>query len=180
MVVDVESGPAPTEKGSFAKEQDRGEGREKQSQAGDKVILCETGKKENDDQTQNGKEKVDNAVTDQPGQLTQAGNENSETISVNTNQDSRIEVEGDTQGQSNTEESGKANSQKLTETRTDKCQTVADDRNKKLVTVEEAEENSPAEPMEVEATETSATDVSAAFRGEEDTCTGLILTLSYT
>lgn len=180
MVVDVESGPAPTEEGSFAKEQDRQEGREKQSQAGDKVILCETGKKENDDQTQNGKEKVDNAVTDQPGQLTQAGNENSETISVNTNQDSRTEVEGDTQGQSNTEESGKANSQKLTETRTDKCQTVADDRNKKLVTVEEAEENSPAEPMEVEATETSATDVSAAFRGEEDICTGLILTLSYT
>lgn len=183
MVADMESGPAPAQEGSSgpaAKEQDSQEGREEKSEAAeDKGILCETGKPENDNQTQNDIEKADKAVTDQPGQseenkvLTKAGRENSETISVNT-KDSHTEIEGDTQGQSNTEESGETNSQKLTKTETDKCQTVmqADNRNNKVVTVGEAEQNSPAEAMEVEATETSTTD--DAVRGEEDTGAGLI------
>lgn len=191
MMVDVESGPAPAQEGSFgptAKEQECQEEREEGSQAAeDKLILCETGTPESDDQTQNEIEKVEKAVTDQPEQseeikvLTKAGNENSETISVNTKEDSHTETEGDTQGQSNTEESSEATSQKLVaETETEKCKTVIQaDRNNKVVTIDEAEQNSPAEAMEVEATDTTTTDTSAAVRGE-DTGTGLILPLSYT
>lgn len=151
--------------------------------AEDKAVLCETDKRENVD-----KEKLDKAVKDQPElseennkELTKAGNEISETISVNTNQDSHTETKGDTQGQSNTEESGETNCQKLTETETDKCQTVteAGDGNNRVLNVEESAQNSPAEPMELEATETSTTDTPEAVKGEEDTSTGLILTLSY-
>lgn len=187
MVVDVELGPAPAQEGGFKpteKEQGSQEGREKRSHsAEDKVILCETGKTENDDETQNDKEKVDKAVTDQPGQseenskvLTKAGNENSQAISVKPNQDSHTETETDTQGQSNTEESGETKSQKLTETET---VTDVDDGNSKVVTVEEAKQNSPTEPMEMEATQTSTTDASEAVRGEEDSGTGLIFTPCY-
>ncbi|KAM6936195.1 ATPase family AAA domain-containing protein 2 isoform 2-T2 [Lycodopsis pacificus] len=160
MVVDVESGPAPAQEGSFGPTVTERDSRA----ADDTLIQCDTGKAENDDQSQNEKERVDEVVTDQPGQLeenkmlTKAGNDNSETISVNTNKDSHTKTEGDTHGQSNTEE---------------KCPTVtqADDRNNKVVTVEGAEQNSPAEPMEVEATDTSTTDVSAAIREEDDTGT---------
>ncbi|XP_070767520.1 ATPase family AAA domain-containing protein 2-like [Enoplosus armatus] len=175
MLVDVDSGPAPVQESSLgptAKAQDSQEG---SRAAEDKVILCETGKPENGDQSQIDKEKVAEAVTDQPGQaeenkaLTKAGNENNESI---CNTDKESHTEGDTQGQSNTEESGDTNSKMLTETETDKSQTVmqAHDRNK-VVAVEEGEQNSHAEPMEVEATETSSTDASAAVRGEEDTGT---------
>lgn len=175
MVVDIESGPAPAQEGSIG--QDGQEGREEISQAAeDDVILCKTGKTENYYQTQNNKEKVDKSVTEQQGQsaenkkvLTKAGNENSESISVNTNPDSHMETERDTWERSNTETSGKTNSQKLTET----------ENNNKVVTVEEAEQNSPTEPMEVEATETATTDISEAVRGE-DTGTGWIFTLSHT
>ncbi|XP_074510873.1 ATPase family AAA domain-containing protein 2 isoform X3 [Sebastes fasciatus] len=181
MMADVESGRAPAQEGSLeptVKEQDSQEGREEGSEAADDdVKLCETGKAENDDRTRNEKETADEVVTDQPGQseenqvLAKAGNENSVTISLNTNKDSHTETDRATQGQSNTEESGETDSQKLTETETDKCQTViqADDRNNEVVTVEEAEKT--AEPMEVEATDTSTTDASAAGRGEEDTGT---------
>ena len=162
-MADVEAGPEPAQEG-----QDSQDGREEA-----KVILCETGKPENDVQTQNEKERVDEAVRDQPAESEEDKvlNGNSETISVNTKKD-----EGDSQGQSNTEESAEANSQKLSETETEECQTVAqaDDRNNKVITVEEAEQSSPAEPMEVEATDTSTTEASAAIR-EEDTGTGLIL-----
>ncbi|XP_018539421.1 ATPase family AAA domain-containing protein 2 isoform X1 [Lates calcarifer] len=182
MVVDVESGPAEAQEGSVgpnAKEQDSHEkGIEERSQAmEDKVILCEIEKNENDNHTGNEKEKVDKAVTDEPGQseennkaMTGGRDENSEVISANTNKDSNTETEGNTQGQSSTAESGKTNDQKLTQTEMEKCQTVrqADDRNNKLATAEEAELNSHAEPMEVEATETSTTDTSSAIRGEED------------
>ncbi|XP_049438533.1 ATPase family AAA domain-containing protein 2-like isoform X1 [Epinephelus fuscoguttatus] len=179
MMVDVESVAAPTQEGSFgptAMEQVCQEGGEERSEAAeDKVLLREMGNPENDE-TQNDNEKVDKAVTDQPGQseengvLTKAENENSETTSVNTTKDGHAESEGNTQGQSSTEERGETNSQKLTETETEKCQTViqADERNNEVVTVEEVEQNSPAEPMEVEATDTSTTDASAAVRGEED------------
>ncbi|XP_031731941.1 ATPase family AAA domain-containing protein 2 isoform X1 [Anarrhichthys ocellatus] len=163
MVVDIESGPSPAQEGSFGPTV-----KERDSRAADDMLTqCDTGKAENDDQTQNEIERVDEVVTDQPGQseenkmLTKARNDNGETISVNTNKDSHTETEQDTQGQSNTEESGE----------TEKCPTVtqADDRNNKVVTVEAAEQNSPAEPIEVEATDTSTTDVSAAIGGEEDT-----------
>ncbi|XP_034385082.1 ATPase family AAA domain-containing protein 2-like isoform X3 [Cyclopterus lumpus] len=145
MMVDVESGP----------------------------IQCDSGKAENDDETRDEKERLGEVVADQPGKSeekkvsTNPGNENSRTISVNTNTDGHAETEGRTQGQCNTEERAETDSQKLTETET--CQTVtqADNRNNNnVVTVEVTEQNGPAEPMEVEAT-----DASAATRGEEDTCT---------
>uniref|UniRef100_A0A8C3ACY7 ATPase family AAA domain-containing protein 2 n=1 Tax=Cyclopterus lumpus TaxID=8103 RepID=A0A8C3ACY7_CYCLU len=148
MMVDVESGP----------------------------IQCDSGKAENDDETRDEKERLGEVVADQPGKSeekkvsTNPGNENSRTISVNTNTDGHAETEGRTQGQCNTEERAETDSQKLTETET--CQTVtqADNRNNNnVVTVEVTEQNGPAEPMEVEAT-----DASAATRGEEDTCTDKI------
>ncbi|XP_070821724.1 ATPase family AAA domain-containing protein 2-like isoform X1 [Chaetodon trifascialis] len=179
MMIDVQSGPALAQEGRFKPtemEQGSQEEREERSQpAEDKLILCETGTTENDHQTQNDKDKVEKAVTDQPGQsvenskvFAKAGNENSETISVTPNQDSHTETETDTQGQSNTEQSDETESQKLTETET---VTEADDRNKKVVTVEEAKQNSPAEPVEVETMQISTIDASEAVRGEEDTGT---------
>uniref|UniRef100_A0A4W6ECK4 ATPase family AAA domain-containing protein 2 n=1 Tax=Lates calcarifer TaxID=8187 RepID=A0A4W6ECK4_LATCA len=92
MVVDVESGPAEAQEGSVgpnAKEQDSHEkGIEERSQAmEDKVILCEIEKNENDNHTGNEKEKVDKAVTDEPGQseennkaMTGGRDENSELL----------------------------------------------------------------------------------------------------
>lgn len=172
MVVDVKSGPAPTQEGSIG--QDSQEGREEISQVAEtEVILCETGKTENDYQTQNDKEKVDTSVTEQEQsdenkELTKPVNENSETISVNTNQDSHTEMERDTWGQSNRGKSGKTNIWWLRET-----------ENNKVVTVEEAEQNSFTEPMEVEAKEMATTDTSDAVRGE-DTGTGWMFLLSHT
>uniref|UniRef100_A0A671WDC1 ATPase family AAA domain-containing protein 2 n=1 Tax=Sparus aurata TaxID=8175 RepID=A0A671WDC1_SPAAU len=101
MVIDEESGPVPAKESSLQpieKEQDSQEGEEEMSPAAeDKAVLCETDKRENVD-----KEKLDKAVKDQPElseennkELTKAGNEISETISVNTNQDSHTETKGD-------------------------------------------------------------------------------------
>lgn len=174
MMVDGESGPAPAQEGSLGpteNEEDSQQGREEKSPAAeDKVILYGSGKPEDDDQIE--KESVDK---DQSGQseeikVLKGGNQTSESIPVNTNKDSHTVTEGDTQGPSNTEEGAETKGQELTETRTEKCRAVTqtDDSNK-VVTVEEAEQNSPAEPMEVEAANTSTTDVSAAHRGEEDT-----------
>ncbi|XP_040899672.1 ATPase family AAA domain-containing protein 2-like isoform X2 [Toxotes jaculatrix] len=180
MVVDVESGPAEAQEGSSGPtvrklNSQEEKGKEEASRAAeDEVNMCESEKRESDNHTQNGKEKVDKAVTDEPEEnnkaMPEGGDENSETISANTIKDRRTETKGDTQGQSSTAESGETNDQKLTETEIEKCQTVkqADDRNKKVATAEEAEVNSHAEPMEVEATETSTTDASAAVRGDED------------
>lgn len=184
MMVDVKLGPATSQEGSFgpaSKKQDNQgdeEGREERSQAAeDKVVQCESEKTANGDQKLN--KKTQN-VTDQSGPteenqaLIEGGNE---TISVNT-KDSHTETEGETQGQSNTVESGETNNQKLTETETEKCQTVSVENNRnKVATTEEAELNSHAVPMEVEATETSTTGASAAVRGE-DINTGWILALS--
>lgn len=174
MMVDGESGPAPAQEGSLGpteNEEDSQQGREEKSPAAeDKVILCGSGKPEDDDQIE--KESVDK---DQSGQseenkVLKGGNRTSESIPVNTNKDSHTVTEGDTQGPSNTEEGAETKGQELTETRTEKCRAVTqtDDSNK-VVTVEEAEQNCPAEPMEEEAANTSTTDVSAAHRGEEDT-----------
>ncbi|XP_010777920.1 ATPase family AAA domain-containing protein 2-like [Notothenia coriiceps] len=173
MMVDGESGPAPAQEGSLEpteNEQDSQQGREEKSPAAeDKVILCGSGKPEDDDQIE--KESVDK---DQSGQseeikVLKGENQTSESIIVDTNKDSHTVTEGDTQGPSNTEEGAETKGQELTETRTEKCRAVTqtDDSNK-VVTVVEAEQNSPAEPME-EAANTSTTDVSAAHRGEEDT-----------
>ncbi len=195
MVLEVESGPAAAKEGGFVpseKEQDSVEwGGEMRQAAKDELIFCETGKTENDDQTQFDKGKTDKAVTDLPEQaeednkeLTVAGNEISETTSMNTNQDRHTETEGDTQGQSNAEEklTDETKSHKLPENETEGCKTVidVDDCNNKVSTVEKAEQNCPTEAMEVEATETSPTDTSEAVRGEQDNGTGLILTLSHT
>ncbi|XP_039974151.1 ATPase family AAA domain-containing protein 2-like isoform X2 [Xiphias gladius] len=186
MVADVESGPAEAHEGRSgptAREQDCQEekGIEERSQAAeDKAILCESEKTKHDDHTQNENKKVDNAVTDDPGQseenkkaMTEGGNENTETISSNTNKHSHTETQENTQGQSSTAVSGESNNQKLTETETDKIQTIrqADERNNKVSTQQEAKLNSHAGPMEEEATETSTTDASAAVREEEDTNT---------
>uniref|UniRef100_A0A4W6ECW0 ATPase family AAA domain-containing protein 2 n=1 Tax=Lates calcarifer TaxID=8187 RepID=A0A4W6ECW0_LATCA len=107
-------------------------------------------------------------ITDITPQRDPAGATAAVTPNTSASTDSNTETEGNTQGQSSTAESGKTNDQKQ-----------ADDRNNKLATAEEAELNSHAEPMEVEATETSTTDTSSAIRGEEDPNTGWILTLSH-
>uniref|UniRef100_A0A7N8WUL7 ATPase family AAA domain-containing protein 2 n=1 Tax=Mastacembelus armatus TaxID=205130 RepID=A0A7N8WUL7_9TELE len=163
-VIDVESGSAA---GSFqlsTVEQNSPEekGREERSQVAEKVILCQNGKHKNFNQIQDEK---DQKITDQSGQLEQKkvkGDENSGAVSVYINKDSHKETQGDTQGQSNTVECGKTNNQKLTETESEKCQTVsmADIKNNKVARAEEALLNSHAEPMEVEATEISTTDTS--------------------
>lgn len=160
MVIDVEPGPSPTQEGSIG--QDSQEGREDISQAAEHaVVLCEIGKAENDYQAQNNNKKVDMSITDQEQSdenkvLTKAVSENSETISVNTNQYSHTEMERDTLGQSNSGKIGKTNIWRLRET-----------ENNKVVTVDEAEQNSFTGPMEVEAKETVTTDASEAVRGED-------------
>ncbi|XP_044214313.1 ATPase family AAA domain-containing protein 2-like isoform X2 [Thunnus albacares] len=184
-VVDVESVPAAAHKGSSestAKEQDsqeecEEEGREERSQAAeDELIVCANQKPESDEQRQNEKEKADEAVTDQSGENHQhreeGGDESSEITAVNTNKHSHAEI-GENQGQSYTEDCGETHSEKQTETEAEKCQTVTqeDDRSSEVATAEEAEQNSEAEPMEVDATETSTTEPSAAVRGEDDTST---------
>uniref|UniRef100_A0A7N9B1E8 ATPase family AAA domain-containing protein 2 n=1 Tax=Mastacembelus armatus TaxID=205130 RepID=A0A7N9B1E8_9TELE len=135
-VIDVESGSAA---GSFqlsTVEQNSPEekGREERSQVAEKVILCQNGKHKNFNQIQDEK---DQKITDQSGQLEQKkvkGDENSGAVSVYINKDSHKETQGDTQGQSNTVECGKTNNQKLTETESEKCQTVsmADIKNNKV------------------------------------------------
>lgn len=186
MVVNIKSLPATAQEGNIgpaAKKQDSQEdegGREERSQATeDKVVQCESERVENCNQEQ-GRTKQN--IIDQSEHLKENKvviEGGGETISVNT-KDSHTETEGDTQGQSNTLESSETNNQKLTETETEKCQavSVADNRNG-AVTTDEAELNSHAEPMEVEATETSTTGTSAAVRGDEDMNTGWILGLSH-
>ncbi|KAG7229369.1 hypothetical protein INR49_012886 [Caranx melampygus] len=183
MVIDVEEGPAETEKGGSGptvRKQDsqKEEGTEQGSQAAeDKAVLCENGETETDNHMQKEAENEDKSVTYKAGNSEEnntakamGGDENSESILENTNKDSCTDKVGDTQRQTSTVESGET---KLTETDSEKCQTgrLADDRNNKVATAEDAELKSHAEPMEVEATETSTTDASAAVRGEEDTNT---------
>ncbi|KAL6108851.1 atad2 [Pungitius sinensis] len=153
MMVDVESGPAAAHEGrsgSTVKEQDRPEGQEESHAARDTDSQSETVKVEEKE-----KELVDEGVIDQPEQsenkgLIKAGKELIEDICPNTKNDSHTKTEQDAQQQS-----------KLTET--GKCQSVIQegDGNNKVVCVEEAEQNSPTEPMEVEATDTLTTDASA-------------------
>ncbi|KAM3614165.1 uncharacterized protein V6R79_011028 [Siganus canaliculatus] len=168
-VGDVQPEPAPAQEcssGHTEEAQDSQEKNQETSQAAeDMVIPFETEKMENEKKTQKAEEKVNKAVTDKEGQSGENSpvfSQRSETITVNTNQDSDTKAEGETLRQSSTEE-------KPTETKTEKCATVleADDQNK----VVSVEEESRAEPMEVEATEGSITAESEAVRGEEDTGT---------
>lgn len=185
MVIDVESAPAAAQEGSSgstAKEQDSQEeckekGREERSQAAEDGVIVHANERHENDK-QNEKERVNKAATDQSGenykQREEGGDEGSEITAVNTNEDRHTEA-GDNQGQSNTD------SEKPTETEAAKFQTVIQDvdRNSEVATVEEAEQNIEAEPMEVDTRETSTTDPSGAVRGEDDTGTGWIFTLSY-
>lgn len=163
MVVDV-----PTQDGSDQKEGDMISGA-----AGNDMNLCDTGKTENDHQSQKDKRKVDKSVTQQHGRseennkvLTKAGHENGET-QLNTNQDSHTETERDAQDTSSMGNSGTANIQQVSKP----------ENNMKIVTVTEAAQHSLNEPMEVEADETANTDTSEAVKGE-DSCTGWMFSVS--
>ncbi|XP_058503752.1 ATPase family AAA domain-containing protein 2-like isoform X2 [Solea solea] len=123
---------------------------------------------ENDVQTQNEKE---------PGQseddkvMTERRDEEGKSISVDTIKNSHTKTQEDSQEQAIAAESSEIKEQKLTES--DECPTErqADDRNE-LKMARETELVDHVETMEVDATETSTTDASAAVRGEEDTNTG--------
>lgn len=159
MVIVVESGPAPTQEGSTG--QERQEGRKDICQGAEhEVVLCDTGKIENNYQAQNNKKKVDTSVTEQEQSnekvLTKTVSENSETISMNTNQDSPREMDRDTLGQPNSGKNGKTSIWRLKEI----------ENSIKVVTAEEAEKYSFTQPMEVEAKETVTTDASEAVRGQ--------------
>lgn len=174
MVVDAESGPGAAQEGSLvdaAREQDSQEEEEKKEErkpaAENEVVLCEKGEPENENQTQNEKEKVDETATQQSEENNNSESKNLEVISVNTNKDNHTKTERRTQHPS-TVESLFLN---LSETRIEESLSVGQEENNTVVAVEEEELNSPAEPMEVEATETSTTDASAAARGEDDTGT---------
>ncbi|XP_035020238.2 ATPase family AAA domain-containing protein 2 isoform X1 [Hippoglossus stenolepis] len=158
-------------------EQESQEKEEKEGRSGpaeDGVILSEN---ENDHYKRDEKEEVDKAVTDELEEndkaLTEGGDANSKTLSANTKNVLLTETErGDHHKQSITAERGETQDQKLKETETEKCQTIQKgDESNKVATAEEIALNSHAEPMGVEATETSTTDASAAVRGEEDTHT---------
>ncbi|CAJ1062032.1 ATPase family AAA domain-containing protein 2-like isoform X2 [Xyrichtys novacula] len=172
---DVESQPAAAQEGSSSKE-DSQEETEERSQDEDKITECET---EEPTKTEEEKETEDDASLDHLGQpeenskvLKEVESESVETTTVNTNKEDDTEKEKDTQIQSNKEEREEVNIQKLTETETDTCQTVTegdDGNNNNIATAEEAEQHTAAEPMEVEASQTSAdSETSAAVRVEED------------
>ena len=121
---------------------------------------------ENDHYKRNEKEEVDKAVTDELEEngkaLTEGGDANSKTLIANTKKDSLTETKrGDIHKQLITAERGETQDQKLKETETEKCQTIQKgDESNKVATAEEIALHSHAEPMEVEATETSTTDAS--------------------
>lgn len=162
MVVD-----APAQDGS-----DQKEGDVISQAAENEVNLRDTGKTENDHQSQNDKRKVDKS-TQQHGQseennkvLEKAGNEKSEA-QLNTNQDRHTETETGTRDTASMGDCGTANIQQVSKP----------ENNVKIVTVTEAEQNSLNELMEVEADETASKDTSEAVKGE-DTCTGWIYSVS--
>ncbi|XP_068611101.1 ATPase family AAA domain-containing protein 2-like [Brachionichthys hirsutus] len=155
LLVDAESGPARAQESSFgstSRKLGSPKGREKSS-AEEEVTQSDAVKLENKDQPQNNKGKVDNGAEHQ-GQtaenkvLTKAGNENSETISMTTNHKSHTETEA--------EEVSESNEQNLKKT-----------KRSKVFIIDEASQNSPADPMEAKATETRSTDESGAVRSED-------------
>lgn len=98
--------------------------------------------------------------------LTKTGNENNDSMPLNTSQESHKGIESDTQASPSTGKSGKTNSQKQTET----------DSNE--VIMEEAQQSSYAEPMEGEAAETMTPGTSKVVKGD-DTGKGWMFTSSY-
>uniref|UniRef100_A0A8D3A316 ATPase family AAA domain-containing protein 2 n=1 Tax=Scophthalmus maximus TaxID=52904 RepID=A0A8D3A316_SCOMX len=174
--VDVESGPAEVQEGragTTVREQERSRA------AGDKVFLSENEKREYYNHAQNEKEVVEKAFTVEPGQskennrVIEGGDRNSKTISANMNLNGHSEPQGDAQGQ--LVKSSETNNQKLTK----KCQTVrrSEESSNGVATAGESELNSHAEPMEVEAAETSTPDSSAAVGGDRDKNTGWLVTI---
>lgn len=97
--------------------------------------------------------------------LTKTGNENNDSIQLNTSQESHKGIETDTQASPSTGKSGKTNSQKQTET----------DSNE--VIMEEAQQSSYAEPMEGEAAESMTPGTSKVVKGD-DTGKGWMFTSS--
>ncbi|MED6243490.1 hypothetical protein ATANTOWER_021088, partial [Ataeniobius toweri] len=138
---------------------------EKKSAAEEETILHDEEKLEGDIQAE---AEEDKAVQHQSEQFENniRKDENNESISDNTEKDSCAEEEGDTQHA--IAENMIAENQ---------CETLiershsAEDQNFKVGRVDEAELNTPAEPMVVDVTETSTTDATAAARSETDTNT---------
>lgn len=97
---------------------------------------------------------------------TKTGNENSDSIPLNTSHESHQGIESDTQASPSTGKSGKTNSQKQTET----------DSNEAIM--EEAQQSSYAEPMEGEAAEMTTPGTSKVVKGD-DTGKGWMFTSSY-
>ncbi|XP_028984073.1 ATPase family AAA domain-containing protein 2-like isoform X2 [Betta splendens] len=125
-----------------------------------------TAKKHKDDEGRKEKQNVKRHLqpSEESKALIMAG---SETISVNTKV-SHTETEGHTQDQSNMVDSGET-SQTVSETETEKGQPISvSSSGKKAATSQEAAAKNHAEPMEVEATETSTTGTAAAARAEEE------------
>lgn len=96
--------------------------------------------------------------------LTKTGNENSDSIPLNTSQECHRGIES--QASPSTGKSGKTNSQKQTET------------DSREVIMEEAQQSSYAEPMEGEAAETMTPGTSKVVKGD-DTGKGWMFTSSY-
>uniref|UniRef100_I3JJY8 ATPase family AAA domain-containing protein 2 n=1 Tax=Oreochromis niloticus TaxID=8128 RepID=I3JJY8_ORENI len=167
-IADAESEPAETHIDGFGLSgeiQSSQEGRvEKKAESEDEVNSCEKAKLENHGETQNEQEKVDEAVAHQLEEnklLGQEAEDNHEPLSVNTNKHSYSEAEADNQ-HPRTEDAQTLN---LSKTQTEPSWCVGQEENIKVVTEEEAEQNIPAEPMEVE--ESSTTDACTAVLLEQ-------------
>ncbi|KAF3691625.1 ATPase family AAA domain-containing protein 2 [Channa argus] len=173
MIIDVKSRPAKTEEDNFgsaannSQEKEKVAKEERSQSAKDKVVLFESKTPENGDQNQSRMHKniTDQLVLSEETKSLVQGE--SDTVSLNTNKESNTDAEGDIQEQSNNVENGETNNQNLTETEKSPTASVAHNRNN-VAKTEETELNSDAEPMQVEATETSSTGASAAVRGEQD------------
>ncbi|XP_047216913.1 ATPase family AAA domain-containing protein 2-like isoform X3 [Girardinichthys multiradiatus] len=138
---------------------------EKKSAAEEETILHDEEKLEGDIQAE---AEEDKAVQHQSEQFENniRKDENNESISDNTEKDSCAEEEGDTQHAIAENMITENQSETLIER-----SHSAEDQNFKVGRVDEAELNTPAEPMVVDVTETSTTDATAAARSETDTNT---------
>lgn len=175
MVVEAEPGHAAPQESSFEPNTEEQNGHEEELDreermpaAEDEVVLCEIGQPQNEIQAQN---KKDTAVKYQPGQsenrANEGGDENHETISNNTNENC-TDTEGDGPNTATVERITKMQS----ETQIVKIQSAAQEQKSKVVSAEDAELRTPAEPMELDETLSPVTDAPAAAMSEADTRTG--------
>uniref|UniRef100_A0A3Q1CXN7 ATPase family AAA domain-containing protein 2 n=1 Tax=Amphiprion ocellaris TaxID=80972 RepID=A0A3Q1CXN7_AMPOC len=116
---------------------------ERKTAAENVVVLCEKRKPENENQTQDEKEKMDIADTQQVEDNNKSENKNHETISVNTNKDSYTKTERYTQ-HPRTVDTLFLN---LSETQIEQSLCVGQEENSQVVTVEEEGLNNPTERM---------------------------------